>query len=87
MKSEVAMRAIGVLVADPAEVLRDYPDVLTTNEVADLWRVTPMTVRRLVSAGRLDAFRLDTGKRSALRIYKESVIRYMREHLETSDNS
>lgn len=71
------MTLIGGVVADPAKLLENYPEVLTTNEVAELWRVTAPTVRRLLEEGRLEGFRLTADKRSAPRIYKASVIAFM----------
>lgn len=52
--------------------INNMPDLLTVREVADLLRVSTLTIKRWVKRGKLSAIRINT--RGDLRFKKESVM-------------
>ncbi len=38
----------------------DWPDLLTAKEVAKIFRVTPLTIKRWIKKGKLSALRINT---------------------------
>lgn len=52
--------------------MKDLPDLLTVREVADLLRVSPLTIKRWGKRGKLPAIRINS--RGDRRYKKESVL-------------
>jgi excisionase family DNA binding protein len=52
--------------------LKDLPDLLTVREVADLLRVSPLTIKRWGKRGKLPAIRINS--RGDRRYKKEAVM-------------
>ena len=52
--------------------INNLPDLLTVREVADLLRVSTLTIKRWVKRGKLSAIRINT--RGDLRFKKDSVL-------------
>ena len=52
--------------------LEDLPDLLTVREVADLLRVSPLTIKRCGKRGKLPAIRINS--RGDRRYKKEAVL-------------
>ena len=50
----------------------DWPDLLTAKEVAKIFRVTPLTIKRWIKKGKLSALRINT--RGDIRIKKTAVL-------------
>jgi excisionase family DNA binding protein len=55
--------------------LEDLPDLLTIREVADILRVSPLTIKRWGKRGKLPAIRINT--RGDRRYRKEVVLRML----------
>lgn len=55
--------------------LQDLPDLLTIREVADLLRVSPLTIKRWGKKGKLPAIRINS--RGDRRYKKEVVLRLL----------
>jgi len=55
--------------------LDDLPDLLTIREVADLLRISPLTIKRWGKKGKLPAIRINT--RGDRRYRKEVVLRLL----------
>ena len=51
-------------------------DYLTLEEVAEIIRVSPWTVKRRIAAGEIDAHNFGTGRRRILRVTRAEVERY-----------
>ena len=49
----------------------DWPDLLTAKEVAKIFRVTPLTIKRWIKKGKLAALRINS--RGDIRIKKSAV--------------
>lgn len=62
--------------------LDDLPDLLTIREVADLLRVSPLTIKRWGKKGKLPAIRINS--RGDRRYKKEVVLRLLGVDNETS---
>ena len=58
--------------AKPKMSLDNLPDLLTVREVADLLRVSPLTIKRWGKRGKLPAIRINT--RGDRRYKKEAVL-------------
>lgn len=59
--------------SDSGEIdIHNLPDLLTVREVADLLRVSTLTIKRWVKRGKLSAIRINT--RGDLRFKKESIM-------------
>lgn len=52
--------------------IKNLPDLLTVREVADLLRVSPLTIKRWGKRGKLDAIRINS--RGDRRYKKEAVL-------------
>lgn len=63
--------------AKPSISLSDLPDLLTIKEVADLLRVSPLTIKRWGKKGKLPAIRINS--RGDRRYKKEVVMRLLGE--------
>lgn len=63
--------------AKPSVSLSDLPDLLTIKEVADLLRVSPLTIKRWGKKGKLPAIRINS--RGDRRYKKEVVMRLLGE--------
>jgi len=50
----------------------DWPDLLTAKEVAKIFRVTPLTIKRWIKKGKLPALRINN--RGDIRIKKTAVL-------------
>ena len=50
----------------------EWPDLLTAKEVAKIFRVTPLTIKRWIKKGKLSALRINT--RGDIRIKKTAVL-------------
>ena len=50
----------------------DWPDLLTAKEVAKIFRVTPLTIKRWIKKGKLSALRINS--RGDIRIKKTAVL-------------
>lgn len=59
----------------PKIVLTDLPDLLTIREVAQLLRVSPLTIKRWGKKGKLPAIRINS--RGDRRYKKEVVLRLL----------
>lgn len=59
--------------AKPTISLSDLPDLMTIKEVADLLRVSPLTIKRWGKKGKLPAIRINS--RGDRRYKKEVVLR------------
>lgn len=55
--------------------LADLPDLLTVREVADLLRVSPLTIKRWGKKGKLPAIRINS--RGDRRYRKEDILRLL----------
>ncbi len=55
--------------------LSDLPDLMTIREVADLLRISPLTIKRWGKKGKLPAIRINT--RGDRRYRKEVVLRLL----------
>jgi excisionase family DNA binding protein len=55
--------------------LEDLPDLMTIREVADLLRVSPLTIKRWGKSGKLPAIRINS--RGDRRYKKEIVLRLL----------
>ena len=55
--------------------LKDLPDLLTVREVAELLRVSPLTVKRWGKKGKLPAIRINS--RGDRRYRKETILRLL----------
>jgi excisionase family DNA binding protein len=55
--------------------LSDLPDLLTIREVADLLRISPLTIKRWGKKGKLPAIRINT--RGDRRYRKEVILRLL----------
>lgn len=55
--------------------LEDLPDLLTIREVADLLRVSPLTIKRWGKKGKLPAIRINS--RGDRRYRKDTVLRLL----------
>lgn len=55
--------------------LTDLPDLMTIREVADLLRISPLTIKRWGKKGKLPAIRINT--RGDRRYRKEVVLRLL----------
>jgi AraC-like DNA-binding protein len=58
-------------------VFEKYPDILTTQQVAELLGIHPSHVTRLFRQG-LVSFRIGEGQKSPFRVFKSSVIDYIK---------
>jgi len=68
--------------AKPKLSLNNLPDLLTVREVAELLRVSPLTIKRWGKRGKLPAIRINWGKRGklpAIRINSRGDRRYKKE--------
>lgn len=61
----------------PSVSLSDLPDLMTIKEVADLLRVSPLTIKRWGKKGKLPAIRINS--RGDRRYKKEVVMRLLGE--------
>ena len=61
----------------PSVSLTDLPDLMTIKEVADLLRVSPLTIKRWGKKGKLPAIRINS--RGDRRYKKEVVMRLLGE--------
>lgn len=61
--------------ADKKLDLKDLPDLLTIKEVAELLRVSPLTIKRWGKKGKLPAIRINS--RGDRRYRKEVVLRLL----------
>lgn len=61
----------------PSISLTDLPDLMTIKEVADLLRVSPLTIKRWGKKGKLPAIRINS--RGDRRYKKEVVMRLLGE--------
>jgi len=59
----------------PKVSLSDLPDLLTIREVADLLRISPLTIKRWGKKGKLPAIRINS--RGDRRYRKEVVLRLL----------
>ena len=50
----------------------DWPELLTAKEAAEIFRVTPLTIKRWIKRGKLPAIRINT--RGDIRIKKTSIM-------------
>lgn len=50
----------------------DWPELLTAKETAEIFRVTPLTIKRWIKRGKLPAIRINT--RGDIRIKKTAVM-------------
>ena len=50
----------------------DWPDLLTAKEVAKIFRVTPLTIKRWIKKGKLSALRINS--RGDIRIKKTAIL-------------
>ena len=58
------------------EALENYPDLMTTKEVAEVFRVGETTVKREMWAGKLEVMRFGV----QVRVPKKSLIKYIIEN-------
>jgi excisionase family DNA binding protein len=58
--------------------LNELPDLLTVREVAELLRVSPLTIKRWGKRGKLPAIRINS--RGDRRYKKEAVLWFHRKH-------
>lgn len=63
----------------PSVSLTDLPDLMTIKEVADLLRVSPLTIKRWGKKGKLPAIRINS--RGDRRYKKEVVMRLLGEEI------
>ena len=63
----------------PSVSLTDLPDLMTIKEVADLLRVSPLTIKRWGKKGKLPAIRINS--RGDRRYRKEVVMRLLGEEM------
>ena len=59
---------------DPA----DYPEIMTTAQVADMLGINLQTVQRLAKPGRIPAHRLPGTRRGEYRFFKSEVLDWLR---------
>jgi excisionase family DNA binding protein len=59
---------------------KDFPEVLTAQQVADLIKVKPVTIYSWASAGKIPHIRID----KVVRFDKEEVLRWFLEHQRNS---
>lgn len=50
----------------------NWPDLLTAKEVAKIFRVTPLTIKRWIKKGKLSALRINS--RGDIRIKKTAIL-------------
>jgi len=58
-------------------VITGDADLFQVDEVAKMWRVSRMTIYRLVRSGELNALRVERG----IRIPRDELERYVRDHM------
>lgn len=60
--------------------LEDLPPILTEKEVANVMRVSPMTVINWIKEKNLPAFKIGNCKKSAVRILKADFLAWLGNH-------